>query len=1506
MKLRQILAAAIACLFTLNLASSGATKSATYTVASKTSVTVSGTTPDGSSAAYSQTYGTVSQATSGNSMTLTLSGYEGTTITGLTLSMKSNSKGGAGSMSMTSGGATLASISDSSFNNANWHGSWSTSYVDVTPNVTATTIGNNTVVITIAATANSLYCQSFTIEYTPKNKAPEATGTGSATTSVGVAATVNVSTFFNDPDGDTLTYTTDVGTISGSTLIYTPGVVGETTITVTATDPSGASATTTVVIEAIAGNVAPEVSVPQNSYSTTVGGSDITFTVTATGSPAPTITASCTEGAYFVFEDGDFLFEPDTAGTYHFVFTATNSEGSDSKTVTVTVKVTVPELTISNVADTTASASWTTCDDVSTYMLQLASDNQFTTNVIGGANVTLFSNPATSVTAPEGWTYDLSNSSGNYLQLLATDKSVVSPAVSTKGMASLSIGFKVRTYGGTSGDSGMTKVEYSSDGGVTWSEVGSITALSSTLTQKTIDASACIGLDAVQFRWTAPNAVSSKGIGIDTLSLSGVTAAVSGSILREETVTGTSYSFTGLTPETTYYARVKGNDAWSSAVEFSTRETYIAPTWSTIPAQSCMVGDTVEFSASDYLSGVPTPTVTLTSTADAADYEFDDGELLFEPSAAGTFTFVFQAVNAAGTATATLTVTAQQNLPPVITLSDTSVSIDLGETVEVLVEATDAGGTPALEVAAAYAQYFANGVFSWTPDAAGEYSIVFTATDVEDPTMTSTATLTVTVTRPPVLVPTLTVSDVADTTATASWTACDDVSSYTLQLASDDQFSAGTPDTILSENFAGFTASANTDISGSLNNYTATSGWTGYKVYSDSGKAKFGTGTYNGYIVTPSVNISAGATLSFSVAKYGSDTGTVDVQLSTNDGDFESLLDSQIAPQATAQTYTVSFAEAISGAKIKFVSSEKRFYLDDVMLVSAPVGGSVLSETTVNGTSYSFTGLTPETTYYARVKGNDAWSAVVEFSTRETYVAPTWSAIPAQTCMVGDDVEFTAATYLSGVPAPTITLTSSNAAAADYEFADGYLYFTPSAAGTFTFVFQAANEAGTASATLTITATASAPPTITLSQLAVNVNAGEIVTITASATDDEGTPTLAVAAEYAQYFENGTFSWTPSAPGVYDIIFTATDSEDATLTTTETLRVTVGLAAPTLSVSGTPAATSAVLADGTVTGADGYIITYSGVSSDTATRTVSTATFPVTLTGLQKGTEYTATAVATNGTYTSTASSAVTFTTFDLSEPANLAFSDTTHNSTTLSWDAVIGADSYLVSASYIPGTIVFQETFDGCTGKGGNDNTWSGSGVAGATLHADNNGWTFEHENGADQCAKFGSGSNAGSATTPALGAAGDFTLTFRAAAWNGSSESTTLHLSITGEGTLGDTSVTLAKGAWTSYTTTIEGATESTKIKFYGNSGNNRFFLDDVIVSQGSLEPVQVINNAEVSASATPSYTATGLSPETTYTFTVTAVAEVGGETVTSDASSADETTTSAPPPATTFIVF
>lgn len=157
----------------------------------------------------------------------------------------------------------------------------------------------------------------------------------------------------------------------------------------------------------------------------------------------------------------------------------------------------------------------------------------------------------------------------------------------------------------------------------------------------------------------------------------------------------------------------------------------------------------------------------------------------------------------------------------------------------------------------------------------------------------------------------------------------------------------------------------------------------------------------------------------------------------------------------------------------------------------------------------------------------------------------------------------------------------------------------------------------------------------------------------------------------------------------------------------------------------------------------------------------------------------------------------------------------------------------------------VFNETFDKNEGTGGNDGSWSGS-IATNDLVPDNSRWTFVNGKGANGCAKFGSGDNKGSATTPALGESGTLTLSFRAGAWDYKSENTTLNLSVSA-GTIDESSVTLTKGEFKTYTATITNATEETKITFEAaNASNNRFFLDDVVVTKQGVALTATLNGS------------------------------------------------------------
>ncbi len=101
----------------------------------------------------------------------------------------------------------------------------------------------------------------------PQNQAPVAVGSIAAVTvDVGATETTDVASNFNDPDGDALTYsaaTSDGGvataTVSGSAVTTTGVAAGSATVTITARDPGGLTATQTMAVTVEAVNSAPMV-----------------------------------------------------------------------------------------------------------------------------------------------------------------------------------------------------------------------------------------------------------------------------------------------------------------------------------------------------------------------------------------------------------------------------------------------------------------------------------------------------------------------------------------------------------------------------------------------------------------------------------------------------------------------------------------------------------------------------------------------------------------------------------------------------------------------------------------------------------------------------------------------------------------------------------------------------------------------------------------------------------------------------------------------------------------------------------------------------------------------------------------------------------------------------------------------------------------------------------------------------------------------------------------------
>ncbi len=130
----------------------------------------------------------------------------------------------------------------------------SSSTVTITPKA----VGGATVTVTARDSDKQTATQTIGVTVsTAPNSAPERVGTISpiTLTAGGIAGTVNVSSKFSDPDNDTLTYTaissnTAKATVSVSSAVVTitPKAEGATTVTVTARDNNGLTATQTIAV----------------------------------------------------------------------------------------------------------------------------------------------------------------------------------------------------------------------------------------------------------------------------------------------------------------------------------------------------------------------------------------------------------------------------------------------------------------------------------------------------------------------------------------------------------------------------------------------------------------------------------------------------------------------------------------------------------------------------------------------------------------------------------------------------------------------------------------------------------------------------------------------------------------------------------------------------------------------------------------------------------------------------------------------------------------------------------------------------------------------------------------------------------------------------------------------------------------------------------------------------------------------------------------------------------
>ena len=151
----------------------------------------------------------------------------------------------------------------------------------------------------------------------PANRAPTASGSIAAqTVLVGESVSVNVQSNFTDPDGNTLSFAAAssdeavaTASVSGSDVTINGVAAGSATVTVTASDPGGLSATQSISVTVEAANQAPmaegtiddqamvvgdEVTVDVTANFSDPDGDDLTYTATSSDTTVATV---ATEGA---------------------------------------------------------------------------------------------------------------------------------------------------------------------------------------------------------------------------------------------------------------------------------------------------------------------------------------------------------------------------------------------------------------------------------------------------------------------------------------------------------------------------------------------------------------------------------------------------------------------------------------------------------------------------------------------------------------------------------------------------------------------------------------------------------------------------------------------------------------------------------------------------------------------------------------------------------------------------------------------------------------------------------------------------------------------------------------------------------------------------------------------------------------------------------------------------------------------------------------------------------
>lgn len=233
----------------------------------------------------------------------------------------------------------------------------------------------------------------------------------------------------------------------------------------------------------------------------------------------------------------------------------------------------------------------------------------------------------------------------------------------------------------------------------------------------------------------------------------------------------------------------------------------------------------------------------------------------------------------------------------------------------------------------------------------------------------------------------------------ATWTYCEGADSYTLELTD----RTPSPTTLLFEEdfeangeFA-VSSDQSTDISGNLNDYLTTSGWTGVKLYVAPHKMKFGSSLATGKLTSPLCQAPSDGVVNvvLTVDKYNNDTGVMNVSILGSDGSTKQKV--SVTPDGNQRELT--FEGVNEDFRINLETSAKRAYLRYLCVEAASGKQQANSRTTyyegIQSTTCTVNDLNPGHTYICRVKAvsesrSSSWSNEVKFTLPKGTTAIDW------------------------------------------------------------------------------------------------------------------------------------------------------------------------------------------------------------------------------------------------------------------------------------------------------------------------------------------------------------------------------------------------------------------------------------------------------------------------------------------------------------------------------------